>query len=393
MNRRIYLDHAATCFPKSAVVLDAMHAFSIRDEAAAGRGAYRASRNAGEIIARLRREIAAWIGAASDQEISLHTGGTAALNAALLGMLRPGDHVVTTAAEHNSVLRPLQHLVANQTITWTVVPVDAHGQVNAADVIAAITPQTRMVSIVHAANVNGARQPVEEIGRRLHGQFAGADKPLMMSDAAQTFGHLPLSVSQAHLDVLAAPGHKGGAGPLGTGFLYVRREVQDRIVPTVFGGTGTRSESLEMPREYPASFEAGNMNVPAYAGWLAGLRSRCDGSPPSLVLERSRTVLAELAAELYRGLEPISGVRIVGRPRELRLPVASIAIDGLPAADVAMILDSEFGIEVRSGLHCAALIHEAIRSPPDGTVRISCAETTTTEELDCLFNALAELCR
>ncbi|QDV86647.1 aminotransferase class V-fold PLP-dependent enzyme [Planctomycetes bacterium TBK1r] len=393
MNRRIYLDHAATCFPKPAVVLDAMHAYSVRDEAAAGRGAYRASRNAGEIIARLRRELAAWTGAASDQEISLHTGGTSALNAALLGMLRPGDHVVTTAAEHNSVLRPLQHLVANQTITWTVVPVDPHGQVDAADVIAAITPQTRMVSIVHAANVNGTLQPVEEIGRRLHGQFAAADKPLLMSDAAQTFGHLPLSVSQAHLDVLAAPGHKGGAGPLGTGFLYVRREVQDRIRPTVFGGTGTRSESLEMPQEYPASFEAGNMNVPAYAGWLAGLRERRGDGSPELALEQSQAKLAELAAELYRGLESIHGVRVIGRPHDPVLPVASIAIDGLPAADAAMILDSEFGIEVRSGLHCAALIHQAIDSPPDGTVRISCGETTTTEELDCLFNALAELCR
>ncbi|QDV46299.1 putative cysteine desulfurase [Stieleria neptunia] len=393
MNRRIYLDHAATCFPKSAVVLDAMHAFSVREEAAAGRGAYRASRNAGEIIARLRREIATWIGAASDQEISLHAGGTAALNAALLGILRPGDHVVTTAAEHNSVLRPLQHLVANQTVTWTVVPVDPHGQVDAADVIAAITPQTRMVSIVHAANVNGALQPVEAIGRRLHAQFADADKPLLMSDAAQTFGHVPLSVSQAHLDVLAAPGHKGGAGPLGTGFLYVRREVQDRIRPTVFGGTGTRSESLEMPHDYPASFEAGNMNVPAYAGWLAGLRDRCDGSSPPQALERSRTLMAELSSELYRGLESIPGVRMIGRPHAPVLPVASIAIDGLPASDVAMILDSEFGIEVRSGLHCAALIHGAIDSPSDGTVRISCAESTTTEELECLFNALAELCR
>ncbi len=392
MNRRIYLDHAATCFPKPAVVLDAMHAFSVRDEAAAGRGAYRASRNAGEIIARLRREIAAWIGAASDQEISLYSGGTAALNAALLGMLRPGDHVVTTAAEHNSVLRPLQHLVANQTITWTVVPVDPHGQVNAGNVIAAITPQTRMVSVVHAANVNGALQPVEEIGRRLHSQFAEADKPLLMSDAAQTFGHLPLSVSQAHLDLLAAPGHKGGSGPLGTGFLYVRREVQDRIRPTVFG-TGTHSESLEMPNEYPASFEAGNMNVPAYAGWLAGLRERRGDGSPELALEQSQAELAELATELYRGLDPIPGIRIVGRPKTPMLPVAGIAIDGLPADDAAMFLDSEFGIEVRSGLHCAALIHQAIDSPPDGTVRISCGETTTTEELDCLFNALAELGR
>ncbi|QEF97235.1 putative cysteine desulfurase [Stieleria maiorica] len=393
MTRRIYLDHAATCYPKSPLILDAMHEFSTQHEAAVGRGAYRASQQAGQIIARLRREIAAWIGAADDQEVSLHSGGTAALNAGLLGILTSGDHVVTTAAEHNSVLRPLQHLVANGSITWTVVPVDAQGQVSVDDVLSAVTPQTRMVAVVHAANVNGAVQPVEAIGRRLVDQFDPPAKPLLFIDAAQTFGHLPLSVTQAHIDVLAAPGHKGGSGPLGTGFLYVRREAQDRIRPTVFGGTGTRSESLEMPNDYPASFEAGNLNVPAYAGWLAGLRSRRAGTSPQKALETSRDLLAELASELYRGLEQVPGVRVIGRPRVPVLPVASIAIDGFAAGDAAMILDSEFGIEVRSGLHCAALIHPAIKSPDDGTVRISCGETTTREELELLFDALDQLCR
>ncbi|WP_182867289.1 aminotransferase class V-fold PLP-dependent enzyme [Rhodopirellula sp. JC639] len=393
MTRRIYLDHAATCYPKSPVILDAMHDFSMHHEAAVGRGAYRASQHAGQIIARLRRELAAWIGAAGDQEISLHPGGTAALNAGLLGILKSGDHVVTTAAEHNSVLRPLQHLVANNVITWTVVPVDAQGQVSADAVLAAVTPQTRMVAVVHAANVNGAVQPVDAIGRRLVDRFDPASKPLLFCDAAQTFGHLPLSVTQAHIDVLAAPGHKGGSGPLGTGFLYVRREAQDRIRPTVFGGTGTRSESLEMPHDYPASFEAGNLNVPAYAGWLAGLRSRRDHASPQETLATSQGRLAELASELYSGLDQVPGVRVIGRPHVPVLPVASLAIDGLAAGDAAMILDSEFGIEVRSGLHCAALIHAAIDSPADGTVRISCGETTMREELESLFAALAELSR
>ncbi|MCA9137602.1 MAG: aminotransferase class V-fold PLP-dependent enzyme, partial [Planctomycetales bacterium] len=322
---------------------------------------------------------------------SFHSGGTEALNTALFGILRPGDHVVTTAAEHNSVLRPLHHLVNHHHVNWTIVPVDAQGMVSTDDVIAAITPATRMLAIVHAANVNGAIQPVHQIGRRLKERFTNGPKPILFCDAAQSFGHLPLSVHDALIDVLAAPGHKGGCGPLGTGFLYVHQRLHDAIGPLIFGGTGTHSESLEMPNDYPSSFEAGNMNVPALAGWLAGLRSRTERCTPIQATQESAHQLCELAQQLYGGLRQINGVRIIGQPETPLLPVASISIDGYAAGDAAMILDSEFGIEVRSGLHCAALIHKAIGSPPDGTIRISCGETTTSDELQHLMVALAEL--
>lgn len=393
MKPRIYLDHAATRFPKPAVVLDTMHAFAMADEATVGRGAYRASQRAGEIVARLRREIASWIGAETAEEISLHAGGTEALNAALLGIFKPGDHVVTTAAEHNSVLRPLHHLVATKTITLTVVPVDGRGQVCADQIIGAIKPETRMVAVVHAANVNGAVQPIHTISGRLKSEYDSNTKPIFFCDAAQTFGHLPLAVAENHIDVLAAPGHKGGCGPLGTGFLYVRQGLHTAIRPTLFGGTGTRSESLEMPTDYPSSFEAGNRNVPAIAGWLAGLRTRSQASSAQAALIESSHTLQTLTVELYQRLNQIDGVRIIGQPHALELPVASIALRELPASDAAMILDSEFGIEVRSGLHCAALIHQCIGSPPDGTLRISCGETTTSEDLDALAQALAEICK
>jgi selenocysteine lyase/cysteine desulfurase len=392
MKRRIYLDHAATRFPKPTIVLETMHSFSTSDEAAVGRGAYRSSQHSGEIVSRLRREIANWIGADTPDEVSLHAGGTEALNTALFGILRQGDHVVTTSAEHNSVLRPLYHLVQSNVITWTVVPADARGQVSADAIIRAIEPQTRMVAVVHAANVNGAVQPVDAIGKRLVDEFDENSKPILFCDAAQTFGHLRLSVADSHLDVLAAPGHKGGCGPLGTGFLYVRQALQGEIFPTVLGGTGTQSESLQMPNDYPSSFEAGNMNVPALAGWLAGLRSRSQESSASIALDHSAETMKTLARELYDRLRPIDGVRIIGEPHVLDLPLASIAIDGLAASDAAMILDSEFEIEVRSGLHCAALIHDSIGSPPEGTLRISCGESTTLQELDCLVDALKQIC-
>jgi len=390
-NRRIYLDHAATRFPKPAAVLDAMHAYSSHEEAAVGRGAYRYSQAAGQIVARLRRELADWIEAADAVEMSLHAGGTEALNAALFGILRPGDHVVTTAAEHNSVLRPLTHLVDNEVIRLTVVSADATGTVDADQVLQAIRPETRMVAIVHAANVNGAVQPVVTIGQALADRYPDNHKPLLLCDAAQSFGHLPLSVVDARIDLLAAPGHKGGDGPLGTGFLYARQTVHAALRPTIFGGTGSQSESLRMPRDYPSVLEAGNMNVPALAGWLAGLTARRGNDSPQQVLVRSSDQLRDLANELYQRLEVIEGIRLIGKPATLNLPVASIAVNELSASDAAMILDSEFGVEVRSGLHCAALIHKAIGSPSDGTLRISCGQTTTLEELDHLADALSQL--
>ncbi|MCO8124304.1 aminotransferase class V-fold PLP-dependent enzyme [Stieleria sp. TO1_6] len=391
--QRIYLDHAATRFPKPQIVLDTMHSFSQHSEAAMGRGAYRSSQHAGAIVAQLRREIAQWIAAENAQEISLHSNCTTALNAGIFGILGDSDHVVTTAAEHNSVLRPLHHLETLGRIQLTVVPVDRTGRVAVGPLLAAITPATRMVAVMHAANVNGVVQPIDEIGRALADRYPADAKPLLLSDTAQTFGHLPISVDQSHIDLLAAPGHKGGSGPLGTGFLYVRRRLHSQLRPSLFGGTGTHSESLQMPAEYPSSFEAGNMNVPALAGWLAGLQETRQQASPLQHLTASADESQHLAADLYKRLDAISGVRVIGRPKDLQLPIASIAIDGLPASDAAMILDSEFGIEVRSGLHCAALIHQAIDSPPDGTLRISCGSTTRRDELDQLAAALTELCR
>ena len=391
VKRRLYFDHAATRFPKPTAVIDAMRQYSLNDEAAFGRGAYRSAQLSAQLVANLRREIASWIGCDFDQEISFHAGATEALNTLIQGFLRPGDHVVTTVAEHNSVLRPLRHLELERQIEWSAVGADSGGLVSAGAVLAAVRPETRLVAVVHGVNVNGVVQPIEEIGQKLRESFPDTQKPLFLTDAAQTFGHLPISVTRSGLDAVVAPGHKGGQGPLGTGFLYVRERFHRELRPLIHGGTGSRSESLEMPVEYPTSFEAGNLNVPALAGWLAGLRAyRGDTTAESALIE-TRLRMKELAGALYHRLGQIKRVRIIGRPKTPVLPVASLAIEGLSAADAAMILDTEFGIEARSGLHCAALIHKSIGSPQDGTLRLSCSETTSLEDLDELAEALAEI--
>ncbi|OYP35186.1 aminotransferase class V-fold PLP-dependent enzyme [Rhodopirellula sp. MGV] len=391
MKRRLYFDHAATSVPKPIATIEAMHEHMLHAEASVGRGAYRSSVDAAKVIGQLRAEIAYWIGAASAREITLQGGGTEALNLALFGLLRSGDHVVTSAAEHNSVLRPLHELSTNRGVELTIVDVDKHGSVDADAVMNAVKQNTRLVTILHAANVNGAVQPIEAIGSKLKQAFAPETKPIFFSDAAQSFGYLPVNVERYHLDALGAPGHKGGQGPLGTGFLYLRESLHHQLRPLIFGGTGSRSDQLEMPTHFPEAFEAGNMNVPAFAGWLAGLKAcRADRNPDDALSTRAAD-LQRHAVELYRRLETIAGIRIIGKPAELVLPIASVEVEGLPADEAAAILDSEFGIEVRTGLHCAALIHQSIGSPPDGTLRISCGTTTTNEDMDELIAALQEL--
>ncbi|MCD0459493.1 aminotransferase class V-fold PLP-dependent enzyme [Roseiconus lacunae] len=388
---RLYFDQAATSVPKPSATIETMREHMLKHEAAVGRGTYRSAVHAGGIVASLREELARWIHAVSANEISLQNGGTEALNVGIFGLIRPGDHVVTTAAEHNSVLRPLHHLSLQQQVQLTIVDVDASGRVSPEALMGAVREETSMVAVLTASNVNGTIQPIEDLGQRLAEHFAHTAKPIFLTDAAQSFGYRRINVQQAEVDVLAAPGHKGGQGPLGTGFLYVRQKLHPRIRPLILGGTGSQSDRLEMPTLFPHAFEAGNMNVPAYAGWLAGLRARRGDRSAADTLDETARKLSSIAEDLYRRLETVPGVRVIGRPKHPKLPIVSLEIEGLPASDAASILDSEFGIEVRSGLHCAALIHRAIGSPSDGTLRVSCSAETSDEDLDRLIDAIGQL--
>ena len=370
---RIYLDHAATSWPKSVAVIDAMNQYIQSCGAAAGRGAYFAAAEADGIVSTVRRDVAALIHAADPNSISFHSNGTTALNAAIHGLLRKGDHVVVSAAEHNSVLRPLHDLSEQKKIELTIVPVDRQGVVDAEHILSAVTSATKLVALTHASNVTGAIQPVEAVAEGLR-HCSGH----LLVDAAQTFGVLEIDV-RVGIDLLAAPGHKASAGPLGTAFLYVEPKIHDAILPLFHGGTGSHSESLAMPTSMPSKLEAGNLNVHALAGWAAALRELREES-----VERRGEVSCELARLLHEGLAKLDHVRVFGKPGALA--TASILIDDLSPGDAAAILDAEFGVETRAGWHCAALIHDYLGSEPQGTLRISAGHTTTAEEI---VNAVA----
>lgn len=378
---RIYLDHAATSWPKPEAVYLAVNDAMRTLGAAAGRGAYAESLRADQVINQLRRQIATLVNAPNASGVVFAANGTAALNVAISGLFgslhSPVPHVVTTAAEHNSVLRPLRAMADHQRVEMTIVPCDSEGKVDADQVLAAVGKETRLVAVGHASNVTAAIQPIAAIGSGLRDHPA-----LFLVDAAQTFGYLPIDVQEAGIDLLATAGHKGALGPLGTGALCISPQAEPQIAASVWGGTGGNSDQLTMPTCLPQRLEAGNLNVPALAGWLAGLQWLQQN-------QDSQQHLRQLAQRFDQGLAEIEGIQVWGTGSPL--PVRSFVSQQLSPSDFAAVLEAEFGVQVRTGLHCAALIHPHLGTASDGTVRLSAGHLSRSEEVDLAINAIAQI--
>jgi cysteine desulfurase/selenocysteine lyase len=381
--RRIYLDNAATSYPKPDAVYAAVDDYNRRIGAAVGRGAYRTAIEATAIVQRCRKKVADLLGAESPERIVFTFNGTDSLSLALHGLLQAGDHVVTSTVEHNSVLRPLKEMQRKLGIKVTRVGADATGLIDPADIKSALRPGTKLIALIHASNVTGTIQPIAEVG-----QIAREAGALFLVDAAQTAGHLPIDLRTLPVDLLACPGHKGLLGPLGTGVLYLRPGVEARLSSLRQGGTGTHSEDDVQPESLPDKYESGNHNAPGLAGleaaaaWLA---ERGVGS----VHQHSQGLVRELLA----GLTGIRGVRLFGPASEQgRVGVVSLAIEGFEPQDVAAVLDQNFGIETRAGLHCAPGAHRAIGSfESGGTLRLSIGPFTTTDEIASAIAAVRQI--
>ena len=383
IDSRIYLDNAATTFPKPEVVYAAVDDYNRRVGAAIGRGAYRAAIDATAVVQRCRKNIADLLGAESPNRIVFTFNGTDSLNLALHGLLRTGDHVVTSAIEHNSVLRPLAELRRRLGIEVTRVGADEAGMTDPIEFKHALRPNTKLVALIHASNVTGTIQPLADVG-----QIARDAGALFLVDAAQTAGHLPIDLKDLPIDLLACPGHKGLLGPLGTGVLYVRPGIESRLASVRQGGTGTRSDDDAQPETLPDKYESGNHNAPG----LAGLEAAA-----SWLLERGVASIHQqeqaFTGLLLEGLAGISRVRLFGPPaQDRRVGVVSLAIDGVDPQDVAVILDQTFGIEARAGLHCGPGAHRAIGSfESGGTVRLSVGPFTTAAEITSAIDAVRQI--
>jgi selenocysteine lyase/cysteine desulfurase len=392
LKRRIYLDHAATSWPKAKGVAEAMVEFLTNVGTSASRGNHASAMKANELTRSLRSNLTRFVNAESADCLSFHSGCTSALNAVIHGLVGPshtigsGSHLLTSAVEHNAVLRPMLVAAKSANASMEEVPSDANGCLQADKVIEKINDATRMVALSHVSNVTGAVQPIADIGKaisQINQSRNASNQILFLCDAAQSLGYLPIDVQELGVHALAAPAHKGCGGPPGIGMLYLSQEWHNRIQPWMQGGTGHDGRSDAMPPSMPQKLEPGTMNLPAIAGWLAAMDSMA-------AWQESTTELAERSQQLHRGLNAIDGVQLFGLPGPL--PIASLDFGpDLPPDDAAAILDTEFGIEVRSGHHCAARIHKHLGTASAGTLRISGGHGTNPEEIDAVIAAVAEI--
>lgn len=377
----IYLDNAATSFPKPEQVYQAVNHALREVGASPGRGGHRRSLEAGRIMFLAREAVARLFSIPDSSRIIFTHSATGALNLALHGTLLAGDHVITTSMEHNSLLRPL-YALRREGVEVTVVPAGPDGIVDPEQIRRAVRPATRMLAVGHVSNVCGSIQPIAEIAAIC--RAAGA---LFLVDAAQSAGYIEIDAVSTGIDLLAAPGHKGLLAPPGTGLLYVAPGVALR--PTIEGGTGTSSTSEEQPLTMPDGFEAGTHNLPGIEGLKAGVE---------FILERGIDAIyrheQSLIIEAEQLLSRIPGVTVYG-PKDpgLRASVLSFNVAGIDASLLAAQLDHDFDIAVRAGLHCAPQAHRTLGTLPEGTLRISPGWSSTREEIAFFSEAVIQCVR
>jgi cysteine desulfurase family protein len=379
----IYLDNAATSFPKPDAVYQAMDHYNRNLGAAAGRGAYQAGMDVGAIVRRCRKRAAELLGVAKPQQIIFTFNGTDSLNLALHGLLKPGDHVVTTAMEHNSVLRPLEWLKKHRGVEVTIVPADPSGGIEPADIRNAIRPQTRLIAMIGTSNVTGTLLPVPEVA-----EIAKSAGKLFLVDEAQAAGHVLIDVEDLEVDFMACPGHKGLMGPLGTGLLYIKPGREDLLESTRQGGTGSQSEKPQQPHRLPDKYESGNHNAPGLVGLEAGLAWLSKQSLSQLHQQAS-----ELVGLFLEGVKSIPGIQVYGRDDpDMNVGIVSLTLEGYEPQVLASILDENFQIQIRAGLHCAPLAHKALGTlETGGTARFSFGPFTTKEHINAAIDALKEI--
>jgi|SRR5579864_918804 len=376
----IYLDNAATSFPKPEPVYQALDRFARTQLANPGRAGHRMAMAAERALDDARHALNQFFNGAAPERWIFTLNCTDGLNLAIKGSLKPGDHVITSDLEHNSISRPLRALEKAGAITLTRVKSD-QGYLNPDSIRRALTPKTALVALTHAANVLGTVQPIEEIA-----QFVREAGALFLVDAAQSAGVVPIDLKATPIDFLAFPGHKALYGPTGTGALYVG----PRATPRAWreGGTGGDSSSETQPNLMPYFLEGGTPNVLGVSGLAAGVAWVAERG-----LERNRGHEVELLQRVVDWAEQADGWSFAGRwdPATHVGALSLIVPEGLAPQDIGTILDTSFDIAVRPGLHCAPYIHRALGTFPNGTLRLSPGPFNTTEEIDTFITALNQI--
>lgn len=376
----IYLDNAASTWPKPPGVKEKM-AEVIEDFAAnPGRGGHALAMKASKTVFRTRVQLSRLFGIQNPNNLFFYLNATQALNQAIKGFLKEGDHVISSSVEHNSVRRPLEYMSKTKQVEVTYVEPRGDQLFHLEDFVQAIRPNTRLVAISHASNLTGVILPVTELG-----EMAKQHGITFLVDASQTAGVLPIHVEEMKIDMLAFPGHKGLYGPQGTGGLYVHGDID--LEPLIHGGTGSQSEAIEQPTTRPDRYESGTVNTVGLAGLLEGV---------SYVMEKGVEEICQHEWELVKktivGLEKIAGVTVYGPGMETkRVGVVSFNIQGVDASEVSFILDQQYGIATRAGYHCTPLGHQTAGTEQTGAVRASYGIFNTEKDVEILIEAVGEI--
>jgi cysteine desulfurase family protein len=376
---QIYFDNAATSFPKPEEVYATVDHILREVGANPGRSGHRMAIEASRFIYETRVSAASFFNVPDEKNVIFTYNATDALNIGIKGLLKPGDHVITSSMEHNSVIRPL-HKLSKKGIPYTVVKCSKLGELDPKDIENAINKETKLIVLTHASNICGTVFDIEAVG-----SIAKKHGIVFMVDAAQTAGVLDIDVRRMNIDMLACSGHKSLFGLQGTGILYVKDGIDLDTIKE--GGTGSHSEAPDQPDEMPDKYESGTLNTPGIAGLGAGIRFIM-----SKTLENIRSKEVELLTHLLDELRKIDDVTLYGVCDPSRqVNVVSFNIKGMECSQVGYSLDSEHNIMVRVGLHCSPIGHKTLETFPQGTVRVSLGYFNTHEEIDYFIKSINEI--
>ncbi|XTR37854.1 aminotransferase class V-fold PLP-dependent enzyme [Paraclostridium tenue] len=375
----IYLDNAATTFPKPRQVYEAVLDCMENYGANPGRAGHKLAMRAGREIYECRENIAKLLNVSNPMSIVFTHNATDSLNLAIKGVVKSGDHIITTSIEHNSVIRPIKALEKNG-VENTIVKCDKYGHLDPNDIKKAIKPNTKLIVTTHASNVCGTIVDIESVGN-----IAKENNILYLVDASQTLGVYDIDVQKINVDMIAAPGHKCLLGPQGTGMLYIRDGLEVNILKE--GGTGSNSEDLFQPNMMPDRYESGTHNTPGIAGLNAGVKFILETG-----IDKIRKHEEELCEYMLTKLTEVPNIKIYGPlDSKKRAAVISINIGDIDSGEITFILDDMYEIATRSGIHCSPLAHKTLGTLRQGTVRFSLGYFNTKDDIDKAVEALKEI--
>lgn len=375
----IYLDNAATTFPKPRQVYEAVLDCMENYGANPGRAGHKLAMRAGREIYECRENIAKLLNVSNPMSIVFTHNATESLNLAIKGVVKSGDHIITTSIEHNSVIRPIKALEKNG-VENTIVKCDKYGHLDPNDIKKAIKPNTKLIVTTHASNVCGTIVDIESVGN-----IAKENNVLYLVDASQTLGVYDIDIQKINVDMIAAPGHKCLLGPQGTGMLYIRDGLEVNILKE--GGTGSNSEDLFQPNMMPDRYESGTHNTPGIAGLNAGVKFILETG-----IDKIRKHEEELCEYMLTKLTEVPNIKIYGPlDSKKRAAVISINIGDIDSGEITFILDDMYEIATRSGIHCSPLAHKTLGTLRQGTVRFSLGYFNTKDDIDKAVEALKEI--